>query len=353
MAPRPLLPLAAALCASASLACAPKPAKLVAQPVAASRHWISTGQRDHPLVGKIWDVGAGRFTDEAALVAALAGADFATLGEMHDNPDHHLLQARLVRALGQAGRRPALAFEMLEPDDQPRVDASLAAAPRDADALGRAVAWDESGWYEFAMYRPIFVEGLAAGMPVLAANLPAVAAKDAVMKGPEALPEATRALLAEQEPLEPDVVASLRKEMRAAHCDAPLPEPYLDRQALAQRARDAHMASRLLEAGSAGAVLVTGNGHARRDRGVPMTLARRAPGRRMVSVGIFEVSKGKLAPGDYAREFGGETLPFDFVVFTPVTPREDPCEELRGHDWKVKKLPADHPPTDGGDVKVP
>jgi uncharacterized iron-regulated protein len=348
----PLLALAA-LCAAAALACAPKPAKLVAEPLSPSREWLSTGLREHPLVGRIFDVGAARVTDEATLRAAIAGADFVLLGEMHDNPDHHLIQARLVRALAEAGRRPALAFEMLEPDDQPRVDASLAAAPRDADALGRAVAWDESGWYGFAMYRPIFVEGLAAGMPVLAANMPSVAAKDAVMKGPEALPEATRALLDEQEPLPPAVVASLRKEMRAAHCDAPLPEPYLDRQALAQRARDAHMASRLLEVAGAGAILVTGNGHARRDRGVPMTLARRAPGRRVMSVGIFEVSKGKLAPGDYAAEFGAETLPFDFVVFTPVTPREDPCEQLRGHEWKVKKMPADHPPVEGGAEQAP
>jgi uncharacterized iron-regulated protein len=343
----PALPALVALAALAG--CTPKPAALVAQPVSDARDWISRGQRDHPLVGKIWDVRAGRHVGEEALVAAVLGADFVMLGEMHDNPDHHLLQARLVRALGDAGRRPALAFEMLDLEDQPEVDASLARAPRDADALGRAVAWDQSGWYGFATYRPIFVEGLAAGMPVLAANLPSVAAKEAVMKGAEALPAATRALLAEEEPLPPAVVASLRTEMRASHCDAPLPEPFLDRLALAQRARDAHMASRLLET-PRGAVLVTGNGHARKDRGVPATLARRAPDRAVVAIGIFEVTRGKTSPGEYAAEFGTEALPFDFVVFTPVTKREDPCDALRGHDWKVKKMPAEHPPVgeDGG-----
>jgi uncharacterized iron-regulated protein len=353
MLPRPLAALAAAALATAP-ACTPRPAKLVGQPVSSARDWLSSQQRDHPLVGKIWDVRAGRFVEESALVSAVTGADFVMLGEMHDNPDHHVLQARLVRALAASGRRPALAFEMLDLEDQPKVDASLAEAPRDADALGRAVEWDRSGWYRFAMYRPIFVEGLAAGLPVIAANLPSVAAKGAVMKGPEALPEATRALLAEEEPLAPEVVASLRKEMRASHCDAPLPEPFLDRLAVAQRARDAHMASRILEAGGTGAVLVTGNGHARRDRGVPMTLARRAPARPVVSVGIFEVSRGRAAPGDYAAEFGAETLPFDLVVFTPGTEREDPCDALEGHDWKVKKMSADHPPvTEEGGAPAP
>jgi len=348
-------PLAAVALAAAVLACTPKPSKLVGQPVSGARDWITSGQRDHPLVGRIWDVRGARFVDEDALVAAIGGADFVMLGEVHDNPDHHLLQARLVRAMGAAGRRPALAFEMLDLEDQAQVDASLAAAPRDADALGRAVRWDESGWYRFETYRPIFVEALAAGMPVVAANLPSVAAKEAVTKGPEALPETTRAILAEEEPLPPAVVASLRSEMRASHCDVPLPEPFLDRLALAQRARDAHMASRLLEAGSGGAVLVAGDGHARRDRGVPMTLARRAPERSVVSVGILEVSKARASPAEYGADYGGDALPFDFAVFTPIAEREDPCEALRGHDWKVKKMPADHPPAPGeeGDGAAP
>lgn len=339
MHPRPRL-LVALLALAAATACTPKPAKLVAQPVSASRDWLASKLGDHPLVGRIWDQRAGAFVGEEALVQSIASADLVMLGEVHDNPDHHLLQARLVRALGERGRRPTLALEMLDEDDQPQVDASLARAPGDADALGRAVAWDRSGWYGFAMYRPIFVEGLAAGMPVLAANLPAVAAKDAVMKGPEALPSTVRALLAKEEPLPAERVAALRKEMRASHCDAELPESFLDRLALAQRARDAFMAQRLLAASAQGAVLVTGNGHARLDRGVPMTLARERPERRVVSVGIFEVTKGKARPPDYAEEFGTGALPFDYVVFTPVAEREDPCAALRGHDWKVKKMPA-------------
>jgi len=340
MPSRPALALLAAVLASAAIACTPKPAKLVAQPLSASRDWMSGKHRDHPLAGRIWDQRAQALVDEEALVTALAAADFVMLGEMHDNPDHHVIQARLVRALGERGKRPGLAFEMLDQEDQAQVDAALARKPRDADALGKAVAWDQSGWYGFAMYRPIFVEGLAAGMPVLAANLPSLAAKDAVMKGPEALPERVRTLLAAEEPLAPATLAALRTEMKASHCDAPLPETFLDRLALAQRARDAHMAQRLLEAGAGGAILVTGNGHARRDRGVPMTLARVAPERKVVSVGIFEVTRGRLAPADYAAEFGTGPLPFDYVVFTPIAEREDPCDALRGHEWKVKKTPA-------------
>jgi uncharacterized iron-regulated protein len=138
----------AALALSAALAlgsaCAPRfDPKLVDAPVA-GRPWVSTEHRSHPLVGRIWDPRAARFVDEAALAAAVASADFVLLGETHDNPDHHLLQARLLAAIVAAGRRPALAFEMLTADQQAAVDAALARAPKDPDALAEAVAWKAS-----------------------------------------------------------------------------------------------------------------------------------------------------------------------------------------------------------------
>ena len=114
MSARPAVAFLAAVLAVLAPACTPKPAKLVAQPLSSAREWMTEKHRDHPLVGRIWDQRGQRFADEEALVAAAAAADFVMLGEMHDNPDHHVVQARLVRALGDRGKRPALAFEMLD-----------------------------------------------------------------------------------------------------------------------------------------------------------------------------------------------------------------------------------------------
>lgn len=331
--------LAFALAASSAPGCARRPAAPgIQQPISSSRSWVSTKHRDHPLVGKIWDTGARAFVDEATLDAALAKAQLVLLGEIHDNPDAHLIQARLLAAITAAGRRPALAFEMLDEDQQPAVDASLARHPGDPDALARAVDWEHGGWYAFSMYRPIFAVGLGAGLPIVAANLPRPVAKDVAKRGREALTPALDAQLARYEPLPPEVTKSLRDEMRASHCDAPLPEPFLDKLSLAQRARDAQMANRMISGATAdGAVLVTGDGHVRKDRGVPSYLARDAPGRSLVAVGIVEVSPGKDAPSDYAVEFGAAAPPFDFVVFMPATDREDPCAEFRKHDWGKMK----------------
>ena len=120
-----------------------------------------------------------------------------------------------------------------------------------------------------------------------------------------------------------------------------MPEKILDRLALAQRARDARRWRGGSSArGPAGAILVTGNGHARSDRGVPATLAQGEPrpahrrGRHLR--GLAGQARAPL----YAAEFGKGPLPFDFVVFTPVTERDDPCAALSGHDFSQRKQPS-------------
>jgi hypothetical protein len=78
-----------------------------------------------------------------------------------------------------------------------------------------------------------------------------------------------------------------------------------------------------------GAVLNTGAGHARRDRGVPVHLARQAPGASIASVAFVEVEPAAVKPGDYAARFGATALPFDYVWFTPKIDEADPCEKFK------------------------
>ena len=133
--------------------------------------WESPVEREHPLVGKVWDVSANTAISEATLNARLAGSRFVMLGERHDNPDHHVLQAKLVRALIEAGRRPAVGFEMLSTDDAAAVVRYLARSPKDAAGLGDAVNWSRTGWPEWRFYQPIAQAALDASVPIVATNL--------------------------------------------------------------------------------------------------------------------------------------------------------------------------------------
>jgi uncharacterized iron-regulated protein len=335
--------LAVPLLAAVAVACASRPKiepRLVMQPIA-GRTWLSTLHRGHPLVGKIWAGRAGRFVDEAALEEALVGADLVLLGETHDNPDHHVLQARFVRKIVSSGRRPALAFEMLTTDLQAAVDAARTKTPREPENL--EPVWKTGGWPDFDFYRPILAAGLEAALPIVAANLPRAEVRSLVMKGLDAADPALRQRLESGPVLPPEAVQALRKEMKDSHCGE-LPDEMMDPMILAQRARDATMAGRLAAAAErGGGILITGNGHAT-AADVPAWIAQDAPRKKLVTVAMVEVDPSQKAPGDYVVEFGKGPFPFDYAIFTPATKREDPCEKLRARTRPASPADPGTPP---------
>ena len=256
------------------------------------------------LEGRIWDVRAGQFIDEGALLARLRAARYRLLGEVHDHPQHHALRARLIERLA-----PADIF--FEPFDREH-DAALRAAQAaggDADALARAGRLDRKAW-GWPLHRPLLEAALRAGHAVRAANLSRADARRIVQSGRvegAALP----AWPAEAE-------ARLRREIEDAHCGA-LPAKMAPAMALAQRARDAAMAQALASAAGP-AVLIAGNGHVRRDLGVPRYLPA---GAGVLSVGFLEVRAGEADPGAYAPQA------YDYAWFTLPQSRPDPCEAFR------------------------
>ena len=289
--------------------------------------WRAPLEREHPLTGKIWDVKAARFVDAAVVTQRIAGARYVLLGEKHDNPDHHQIQAALLRALLAAGRRPAVAFEMLTADQAPALARQLAAAPRDAAGLAEAVNWRRSGWPDFALYQPIVEAALDAGVPVVAANIGNATIRSVARGEPNAVPADLAARYALDRPLAPDAQARLTAEIRDAHCGH-LPAARVESMVLAQRARDATLADSLVSRADGG-VLIAGVGHVRADHGVPLYLAARDPGAPMVAVAPLEVREDATAPEDYRSQFDG-ALPFDFVWFTPRMDYKDPCAAFPG-----------------------
>ena len=303
--------------------------------------WATKLDRDHPLVGRIWSVREGRFVEERELTAGLRG--YVLLGEKHDNPDHHALQARLLRAMVDAGRRPVVAFEMFDVDDQPAIDASRRDHPRDAGSLGAAVKWEKSGWPPWTDYAPLAQIAMDVDVPIIATGLPrsrmlalmkpaadaGAAPPDGASPAPavDRLTEA-RSTLDEGTPLTTEQEASLRDELRESHCGH-LPEARIGGMIRFQRARDAAMASALIAAANAAraddGVLIAGTGHTRRDRGAGRDLVTRDPKRPVQSIAFAEVEAGKTDPHAYGSRWNTTTLPFDFVWFTPRATDDDPC----------------------------
>ncbi|HEX3769922.1 MAG TPA: ChaN family lipoprotein [Polyangiaceae bacterium] len=311
--------------------CQPRPAGAPAAPVAPAPafHWQSQLGVDHPLAGVLWDVAASHATDEATLAARLAAYDLVLVGETHDNPDHHAIEARIVRAFATAHPAPAVVFEMLDETRQSTVDGATAAHPGDADALAQAVNWDASGWPAWSMYRPVFEAALAARGPILAAGIDRGPAMRIGHEGLAAIDPRLVKTFALDAPLPPDVAAATRHEMGEVHCGM-VPDEALDPMVLVQRARDARMAERLHEGFErrGAALLVAGAGHVRRDRGVPVLL-QRAYAKSAIAIGLVQVTSEATTPAAYAAGFDTGALPFDFVWFTPRANDVDHCAEMR------------------------
>lgn len=302
-------------------------------PDAGAIEWRSSLDTDHPLAGRIWDARTGAFTDEASVAREAADTRHVLLGERHDNPDHHALQARVLAALVAAGRRPAVVWEMLSLDDQPVIDAQLATAPTDVDGLASAVDWASSGWPDWAIYAPIARIALENGLSIRAAGLDRDAARTLARQGLDALPADIAGRLAGPDTVSEAGRAILLDALFTGHCEL-VPREHLAPMLGVQVARDAALASVMAEADgqsdetSGGTVVIAGAGHARHDVGAPYHLARLGAEGSTFVIAFVEVAGDLTDPADYRRADDG-TRPFDVLWFTPRWSDEDECEKLR------------------------
>lgn len=260
------------------------------------------------------------------LTGDLADRRFVLLGEKHDNPEHHEIQAELLRRMIALGRKPALVWEMIERGKQPMIDEFQTSGNADPDAFAEVVGWAGSGWPDWKFYRPIAEVALTVKLPMVAGNLDAATVR-AISGGEDLEPELMAALRL-HEPIPESVREALLGEIYRGHCGL-IPRDRLAPMLAVQVARDASLAEAMVRSAAAadGAVLIAGAQHARRDIGVGFHLQQR--------LGVGNVSAIGLLEGDLEIVWAGEErqIPadrFDYVWYTdPAQPNKDYCAELK------------------------
>lgn len=259
------------------------------------------------------------------LAADISRHRFVLLGEIHDNPEHHELQADILRLMIASGRKPALVWEMVERGKQSLLDQFRESENDDPDAFAEAVGWDETGWPAWKFYRPIAEVALAAGLPMIAGNLDAKVVRAISIGG--SLDSETSKSFRLDKPFPETVRAVLLDAVYLGHCEL-LPRTKLSPFVEVQIARDASLAEAMWQSAVSadGAVLIAGAQHARRDIGAGFHLERRFGAQSIASIGLLE--------GDLELVWAGEehAVPaerFDYVWYTDVAqPETDYCAEL-------------------------
>ncbi len=241
---------------------------------------------------------------EVLIPPGRAGLEVVILGEVHDNPRHHRAQASAVATL----RPAAIVFEMLSREQAGRITPENR---RDRVGLGRVLGWEGTTWPDFSYYYPIIAAG--EGARIYGAGLTRAAARAAFKTGIVADFGPAAGLYGLDRPLAASQLAERVAYQRRAHCDA-LPEDLLPKMVALQRLRDAYLARAVvaaLDEVGRPVVVITGNGHARKDRGLAVYLARARPDVSIYAVGLSE--DGRIDGV------------FDRVVSFAPEPRPDPC----------------------------
>ena len=292
--------------------------------------WQSDYFADNPLVGQVFGAD-GTPSSQDALLGAAHGARYVLLGEIHDNPDHHLIQSDIIGGLAKLGAKPSVVFEMIPQSFADILARFEAGADKDLATLAERLEWSERGWPDFSLYRPIFESAVANDLPIRAGNLDRETVGAIAEDGVKALTDADVERWGLDDPIPVAQSAELAETIRAAHCGL-MPDAAIEPMTLVQRARDGALAEAMIGAAkqseTGSAVLIAGSGHVRNDWAVPAILAEREPQSRAVSVQMVEVAEGDGQPADYGLT-PATPAPFDFTIFTPRQNVSDRCAELR------------------------
>lgn len=256
---------------------------------------------------------------EQALAQEMARRPVVLLGEVHDNAAQHAVRVAAVRRLVAGGARPAIAFEQFDRERQADIDRARGETPPPGSTVAEhliAQARPARGW-DWRLYRPFVELALEYELPIVAANLSRAEAMRVATHGfAAAFDDGARERFA-LDALPPRLLAAHEQAVDDGHCNR-MPAEALPAMARAQIARDLVLAQSIRPYFARGVVLLTGNGHARNDIGVPFFLddAERA---RVITIGLLE--RGPAGEEDWAQRF-------DVAFGTPVQPREDPCATI-------------------------
>ena len=252
--------------------------------------------------------------DDDTLADRFRDADVVLLGEVHDNAEHHILQARLTAALQPS----AIVFEMIEPGQARGITPRLR---KDAVALEAHLAWEDRGWPDFSMYFPLFFMSHRAA--IFGGALPRDDVRRAVSESGAAVLGDAATLFGLDQALPADQQETRNALQQAAHCNA-LPENILPGMVEAQRLRDAALARAVVNAlaqnNDGPVVVIAGNGHIREDWGIPHALRHYAEATGE-SLTIATLAQYEVEAPD--------TPPVTHWVVTSAAPRSDPCEGFK------------------------
>ena len=229
--------------------------------------------------------GNGAAVDLDKITAALTTADVVFLGEQHDDPTAHALEAEILRrAFERYGktRAVALSMEMFERDAQPVLDEYLQDLINESNFVQASRAWNNYA----ADYKPLIEFAKANKLPVIAANAPRRYVNRVSRLGRESLNQLSALAKSQLAPL-PYAQASDVYAKKFAALMGAMPSHnsnLLDAQSLWDATMAYSIAEHLKKQPTALVVQINGSFHSENRLGAPEHLLRYRPNTKIVVV---------------------------------------------------------------------
>ena len=268
---------------------------------------------------RVYDAARKGFADFETMLADIATADVVLVGEQHDDPNTHRLEAAILEGLKRRRVAPVVSLEMFERDVQSIIDGYLAGSTTEEEMLKTARPWPR---YR-TDYRALIEQARANGWPVIAANVPRRIAAAVAKSGRETitqLPENDRALVATELACPEDQYFERFGKSMGSH---PAPDQTPEQQrAMTERyywsqcVKDETMAESIaaaVERREPKGPVVHYNGafHSDFGLGTAERVRRRLPGKRIVILSMLPVETlDALAPSDEDLQRA------DYLVYT-------------------------------------
>lgn len=254
---------------------------------------------------------SSRKTVEYTVPAAASNPQVLLLGEVHDNKEGHKLRFQDLRQRVEAGWRPVIAMEQFDRESQGLLDAAQKGC---LDAYCVIKVMDKKGW-DWQLYYPVIDLALSNKLPLVAANLSRTDASKVARDGlASSFDAATVAAYKLKEPLPADLRRGQEKAIQEGHCNM-ASDIMLPGMVNAQVARDIWMAKLIRAQQPRDVVLIAGNGHVRKDIGVPRWLNAIEPRLNVRTIGFIEPD--------------GVQGSYDEIRKVPVQKRTDPCSKFK------------------------
>ena len=297
-----------------------------------------------PLIETIYQAHGQQQIDPEYLNKQILKAQVIYLGETHDNPRHHELQAEILHMLTQHKRLPAIGFEVFSIEQTPyllnyiQTPSAPQVGPKAVSALNRLrqqLGWKEDD-QQWVFYSSLLKIAKQYQLPVFGADLAPGITRRLTRVGLQGLSALESELLYPSGFKNPDYRQLMHQKFTQSHCGWSQPEllaKLYDTWIARNDAMAMAISVSLKDRSAQPVVMILGSGHVSNNMAVYERVAHLIPDVRQLNLGFVPVALTPRPVTEYLQPLTINDVTFppehEYIWFTQRVTYIDPCERFK------------------------